>query len=236
MMEELLILCTDNNGLLHTNREMLKFCLRGCILIDLCLLGKIKTLQIVGYKYLCHNSILVVNSERIGDPILDEALAHIASCKEPRTVHEWRECLSGQFVPLLSSQYHLKRVTERCKKYLVEKRLFYVERTKMFVVFKHNSYFLVDLELKRRLMKRITTCMISRKANLTVTQKDLCFSVFAGLLRVVSDWRVFYTANEVVNIFFLGQRSLLQEEWNFSDELLTSILHCICRKRIEIVV
>ncbi len=73
--------------------------LRGCILIELAIRGKVE-LEKAGMRRrsLCNRKVLVKNDTQCGDVLLDEALKHIKDTEPPETVQSWIEYLSGNFV------------------------------------------------------------------------------------------------------------------------------------------
>jgi len=72
--------------------------LRGCILIELALRGKVE-LEKAGMrrKGLTSRKVLVKNDSPCGDVLLDEALKHIKDTEPPETVQSWIEYLSGGY-------------------------------------------------------------------------------------------------------------------------------------------
>ncbi|KIH59251.1 golgi phosphoprotein 3 [Ancylostoma duodenale] len=73
--------------------------LRGCVLIELAIRGRIQ-LESSGMrkKSLLTRKVTVKNSEPTGDVILDEALRHMKETNPPETVTSWIEYLSGEEV------------------------------------------------------------------------------------------------------------------------------------------
>lgn len=70
--------------------------LRGCILIELGLRGRIE-LERIGMrrKSLLNRKVIVKNDSPTGDVLLDEALKHMKETDPPETVQSWVEYLSG---------------------------------------------------------------------------------------------------------------------------------------------
>lgn len=71
--------------------------LRGCILVELALRGRIE-LEPAGLRRrnLIMRKILVKNQNATGDVLLDEALKHIKETEPPETLPTWVEYLSGE--------------------------------------------------------------------------------------------------------------------------------------------
>lgn len=71
--------------------------LRGCILIELGLRGRVE-LEKGGMRKrsLLGRKILLKNDSPTGDVLLDEALKHVKETDPPETVQNWIEYLSGE--------------------------------------------------------------------------------------------------------------------------------------------
>jgi golgi phosphoprotein 3 len=71
--------------------------LRGCILIELALRGRVELEKQGMRKKNVSNRRLVLKSDTpTGDVLLDEALKHIKETDPPETVESWIEYLSGK--------------------------------------------------------------------------------------------------------------------------------------------
>lgn len=73
--------------------------LRGCILIELSLRGRIE-LEKAGMRRrsLANRKVICKNDQPTGDVLLDEALRHIKETQPPETVQAWIEYLSGRLI------------------------------------------------------------------------------------------------------------------------------------------
>lgn len=71
--------------------------LRGCILIELSLKGRIE-LEKAGMRRrsLANRKVICKSDQPTGDVLLDEALRHIKETQPPETVQTWIEYLSGK--------------------------------------------------------------------------------------------------------------------------------------------
>lgn len=71
--------------------------LRGCILVELALRGRIE-LEKAGMrrKSLMGRKVCVKNENITGDVLLDEALKHMKETQPSETVQSWIEYLSGE--------------------------------------------------------------------------------------------------------------------------------------------
>lgn len=76
--------------------------LRGCILVELALRGRIE-LEKAGMRRrsLLMRKVLVKNDSPTGDVLLDEALKHIKETEPPETLQSWIDYLSGNYFSLV---------------------------------------------------------------------------------------------------------------------------------------
>lgn len=81
--------------------------LRGCILSELALRGRIE-LEKTGMRRrsLLNRKVLCKSESPTGDVLLDEALKHMKETQPPETVQSWIEYLSGMHVPLCIMHTH----------------------------------------------------------------------------------------------------------------------------------
>ncbi|KAF2358061.1 Golgi phosphoprotein 3-like [Trinorchestia longiramus] len=99
LMEEVLLLgLKEKEGYTSFWNDCISSGLRGCILIELALRGRIE-LEKAGMrrKTLLNRKVIVTrNDQATGDVLLDEAMKHIRETTQPETVHSWIEYLSGE--------------------------------------------------------------------------------------------------------------------------------------------
>lgn len=129
--------------------------MRGCILIELGLRGRIE-LERAGMrrKGLTSRKLILKNDTPTGDVLLDEALKHIKETEPPETVQSWIEYLSGETWNPLKLRYQLKNVRERLAKNLVEKGVLTTEKQN-FLLFDMTTHPLNDNVVKCRLVKKV---------------------------------------------------------------------------------
>ncbi|XP_065583801.1 Golgi phosphoprotein 3 homolog sauron-like, partial [Artemia franciscana] len=131
LMEEVLLLgLKDREGYTSFWNDSISSGLRGCILIELSLRGRIE-LEKCGpgrRKSLLSRRIVIRNDAQTGDVLLDEALKHMKETDPPETVQSWIEYLSGETWNPLKLRYQLKNVRERLAKNLVEKGVLTTEK------------------------------------------------------------------------------------------------------------
>lgn len=91
--------CRRHQGYTSFWNDCISTGLRGCILVELSLRGRIE-LEKAGMRRrsLLSRKILVKNATPTGDVLLDEALKHIKETDPPETLQSWVDYLSGECV------------------------------------------------------------------------------------------------------------------------------------------
>lgn len=166
LMEEVLLLgLKDKEGYTSFWNDSISSGLRGCILIELSLKGKVE-LEKAGLrrKGLLSRKLLLKNDTPTGDILLDETLKHLKETVPPEAVQSWIEYLSGETWNPLKLRYQLKNVRERLAKNLVEKGVLTTEKQN-FLLFDLTTHPLTDNVTKTRLVKKIQEAVLSRWVN-----------------------------------------------------------------------
>ncbi|KAK3755873.1 hypothetical protein RRG08_056142 [Elysia crispata] len=166
LMEEVLLLgLKDREGYTSFWNDCISSGLRGCILIELSLRGRVE-LEKAGMRRrsLTNRKVICRNDQPTGDVLLDEALRHIKETQPPETVQSWIEYLSGETWNPLKLRYQLRNVRERLAKNLVEKGVCTTEKQN-FLLFDMTTHPLTDNVVKQRLIKRVQDSVLSRWTN-----------------------------------------------------------------------
>lgn len=166
LMEEILLLgLKDREGYTSFWNDCISSGLRGCILIELALRGRVE-LEKPGMrkKPLSQRKILLKNDTPTGDVLLDEALKHIKDTEPSEPTESWIEYLSGETWNPLKLKYQLKNVRERLAKSLVEKGVCSTEK-KNFFLFDMTTHPLNDTTMKQKLIKRVQDSVLLRWCN-----------------------------------------------------------------------
>jgi len=166
LMEETLLLgLKDREGYTSFWNDCISSGLRGCILIELSLRGRVE-LEKAGMRRrsLANRKVICKNDQPTGDVLLDEALKHIKETQPPETVQSWIEYLSGETWNPLKLRYQLRNVRERLAKNLVEKGVCTTEKQN-FLLFDMTTHPLTDNIVKQRLIKRVQDSVLSRWTN-----------------------------------------------------------------------
>lgn len=166
LMEEVLLLgLKDKEGYTSFWNDCISSGLRGCILIELGLRGRVE-LEKVGMRRrsLLARKLIVKNDTPTGDVLLDEALKHLKETDPPETVQSWIEYLSGETWNPLKLRYQLKNVRERLAKNLVEKGVLTTEKQN-FLFFDMTTHPLTDNITKSRLIKKIQDAVLTKWIN-----------------------------------------------------------------------
>ncbi|KAG8223268.1 hypothetical protein J437_LFUL001545 [Ladona fulva] len=166
LMEEVLLLgLKDKEGYTSFWNDCISSGLRGCILIELAIRGRIE-LEKAGMrrKFLLNRKLLIKNDTPTGDVLLDEALKHMKETDPPETVQSWIEYLSGETWNPLKLRYQLKNVRERLAKNLVEKGVLTTEKQN-FLLFDMTTHPLTDNVAKSRLVKKVQDAVLGKWVN-----------------------------------------------------------------------
>jgi Golgi phosphoprotein 3 len=166
LMEEVLLLgLKDKEGYTSFWNDCISTGLRGCLLIELALRGRIE-LEKVGLRRrsLLLRKVLVKNGSPTGDVLLDEALKHIKETQPNETLQNWIDYLSGETWNPLKLRYQLKNVRERLAKNLVEKGVLTTEKQN-FLLFDMTTHPLVDSGAKSKLIKKVQETVLSKWVN-----------------------------------------------------------------------
>ncbi|KAG8196846.1 hypothetical protein JTE90_027559 [Oedothorax gibbosus] len=166
LMEEVLLLgLKDKEGYTSFWNDSISSGLRGCILVELALRGRIE-LEKAGMRRrsLLMRKVLVKNDSPAGDVLLDEALKHIKETEPPETLQSWIDYLSGETWNPLKLRYQLRNVRERLAKNLVEKGVLTTEKQN-FLLFDMTTHPLTDSTTKTKLVKKVQDAVLSKWIN-----------------------------------------------------------------------
>ncbi|XP_066155406.1 Golgi phosphoprotein 3 homolog sauron [Euwallacea fornicatus] len=166
LMEEVLLLgLKDKEGYTSFWNDCISSGLRGCILIELGLRGRVE-LEKNGMRRrsLLARKLVMKQDTTVGDTLLDEALKHLKETDPPESVQSWIEYLSGETWNPLKLRYQLKNVRERLAKNLVEKGVLTTEKQN-FLFFDMTTHPLTDNVTKGRLIKKIQDAVLTKWVN-----------------------------------------------------------------------
>merc|ERR1719412_3313622 len=165
-MEEVLLLgLKDKEGYTSFWNDCISSGLRGCILIELALRGRIE-LERAGMrrKSLLNRKVLVKSAEPCGDVLLDESLKHMRETSDTENVQTWIEYLSGETWNPLKLRYQLKNVRDRLAKNLVEKGVLTTEKQN-FLLFDMTTHPVTDNVQKTKLIRKVQEAVLSKWVN-----------------------------------------------------------------------
>ena len=134
LMEKIVLLgLKDEQGYLSFLNDAISYVLRGCILMELSLRGRIRTVRHAAhYRPPMDRHLEVANATPTGDILLDEALRLIKT--ERHSITTWLDLLSGETWNPMKSGFQLKQVRERTAKGLVDKGILRTEK-RTFLIF-----------------------------------------------------------------------------------------------------
>lgn len=166
LMEEVLLLgLKDREGYTSFWNDCISSGLRGCMLIELGLRGRVELEKAGARKRsLLSRKILFKNDSLTGDVILDEALRHIKETDPPESVQSWIDLLSGETWNPLKLKYQLRNVRERLAKNLVEKGVLTTEKQN-FLLFDMTTHPLTDSVMKQRVLRKVQDCVLTKWVN-----------------------------------------------------------------------
>ncbi|KJE90311.1 hypothetical protein CAOG_01641 [Capsaspora owczarzaki ATCC 30864] len=166
LMEEVLLLgLKDREGYTSFWNDCISSGLRGCILAELALRGRVE-LERTGMRKrsLATRRVILLDDTPTGDVLLDESLRHIKETEPPETVESWIEYLSGETWNPLKLKYQLRQVRERLAKNLVEKGVLTTEKQN-FLLFDMTTHPVVDSAQKAKVMKKVQNALLAKWVN-----------------------------------------------------------------------
>lgn len=173
LLEEVLLIgLKDREGYLSFWNDNISYTLRGLILIELALRGKIAMVGDSARRRFELNErlITVIDSKATGETLLDEALKIMKSETEPHSVSSWIDLLSGETWNLMKMGYQLKQVRERLAKGLVDKGVLRTEH-KNFLLFDMATHPLNDNNAKKVVINKIMSILTGKNIILNYDEK-----------------------------------------------------------------
>ncbi|XP_069796323.1 Golgi phosphoprotein 3-like [Narcine bancroftii] len=163
LMEEVLLLgIKDREGYTSFWNDCISAGLRGCILVELALRGRIQLEPAtMRRKSLLNRKVLIKSEAPTGDVLLDEALKHIKATEPMETVQSWIELLTGETWNPLKLNYQIRNVRERLAKSLVEKGVLTTEKQN-FLLFDMTTHPVTNDTLKQRLIKKLQAAFLDK--------------------------------------------------------------------------
>uniref|UniRef100_A0A8B9WZW2 Golgi phosphoprotein 3 n=1 Tax=Bos mutus grunniens TaxID=30521 RepID=A0A8B9WZW2_BOSMU len=181
LMEEVLLLgLKDREGYTSFWNDCISSGLRGCMLIELALRGRLQ-LEACGMrrKSLLTRKVICKSDAPTGDVLLDEALKHVKETQPPETVQNWIELLSGETWNPLKLHYQLRNVRERLAKNLVEKGVLTTEKQN-FLLFDMTTHPLTNNSIKQRLIKKVQEAVLDKWVNDLTAWTSVCWPPLPG--------------------------------------------------------
>lgn len=166
LMEEVILLgLKDREGYTSFWNDCISAGLRGCMLVELALRGRVHLeRQVMRRRSLLLRKVEMKNDAPTGDVILDEALNHVKKMQPQENIQNWIELLSGETWNPLKLTYQLRNVRERLAKNLVEKGVLTTEKQN-FLLFDMTTHPLVNSTVKSKLIKKVQDSVLSKWVN-----------------------------------------------------------------------
>lgn len=171
LMEEVLLLgLKDKQGYLSFWNDNISYALRGCIVLELALRGRISMQKDPSRRRfpLPDRVIEVVDDTLTGEVLLDEALK-MMKASEKMSVSSWIDLMSGETWNLMKIGYQLKQVRERLAKGLVDKGILRTEK-RNFLLFDMATHPVADGGAKEEIRRRVRNVLTQRTVVLPATQ------------------------------------------------------------------
>lgn len=163
LMEEVLLMgLKDQQGYLSFWNDNISYALRGCIIMELALRGKVQMVNDTNRRRfpISDRYIEVINDKLTGEALLDETIK-IMKASEKLTVGTWINYLSGETWNLSKISYQLKQVRERLSKGLVDKGILRTEKRNFFL-FDMPTHPVADTGAKEDIKKRVLSLLTAR--------------------------------------------------------------------------
>ncbi|CAL5867348.1 uncharacterized protein PFLUO_LOCUS1564 [Penicillium psychrofluorescens] len=220
LMEEVLLLgLKDKQGYLSFWNENISYALRGCIVVELALRGRISMQKDSSRRRfpLADRVIEVIDDTLTGEVLLDETLKMMKS-SEKMSVNTWIDLLSGETWNLMKIGYQLKQVRERLAKGLVDKGILRTEK-RNFLLFDMATHPVADGGAKDDIHRRVRNICSNRTVIIPPTTWLPEDSEYR-YLRTVSMVCAAYAANVLENALVTMSHEARERAFAQVDELL----------------
>ncbi|KKF92829.1 Vacuolar protein sorting-associated protein 74 [Ceratocystis platani] len=171
LMEEVLLLgLKDKQGYLSFWNDNISYALRGCIVMELALRGRISMQKDASRRRfpLPERVIEVIDDTQTGEVLLDEALKMMKH-SEKMSVSAWIDLMSGETWNLMKIGYQLKQVRERLAKGLVDKGILRTEK-RNFLLFDMATHPVADGGAKEEIRRRVRNVLTQRTVVLNASE------------------------------------------------------------------
>ncbi|KAF6205442.1 hypothetical protein GE061_019614 [Apolygus lucorum] len=164
LMEELLLVVMDPRGFVSIWNDHVSRALRGSILIELWLKGRLE-LEPAGMRRKClsRRAVVVKSTSPTDDCMLNEALK-LMNDGSTHTVPDWISYLAGETWNPLKLKYHMRLVRDRIFKELVERRILTTEKTNYWVV-DIKTHPIKDISVQKKLFSKIKDALLDNYSN-----------------------------------------------------------------------
>ncbi|KAK9476279.1 Golgi phosphoprotein 3-domain-containing protein [Lipomyces japonicus] len=220
LMEEVLLIgLKDKQGYLSFWNDNISYALRGCIILELALRGRISMQKDPARRRLplCDRLIEVIDEKLTGEVLLDEALK-LMKGGEKMSVATWIDLMSGETWNLMKIGYQLKQVRERLAKGLVDKGILRTEKRNFFL-FDMATHPVSDTGAKDEIRRRTINVLTARTVVLQSTAL-IPEEVPFRYLRTVAMVCAAYAANVLENALSSLNNDARDRAFGRVDELL----------------
>ncbi|KAK0937776.1 Vacuolar protein sorting-associated protein 74 [Friedmanniomyces endolithicus] len=220
LMEEVLLMgLKDKQGYLSFWNDNISYALRGCIVLELALRGRISMQKDSSRRRfpLSDRVVEVVDETLTGEVLLDEALKMMKS-SEKMSVSSWIDLMSGETWNLMKIGYQLKQVRERLAKGLVDKGILRTEK-RNFLLFDMATHPVADGGAKDEIRRRVRAVLTNRTVVLPASP-FLPDGIEFRYLRTIAMLCAAYAANVLENALVTLGHEARERAFAQVDELL----------------
>ncbi|KAK0283759.1 Vacuolar protein sorting-associated protein 74 [Friedmanniomyces endolithicus] len=220
LMEEVLLMgLKDKQGYLSFWNDNISYALRGCIVLELALRGRISMQKDSSRRRfpLSDRVVEVVDETLTGEVLLDEALKMMKS-SEKMSVSSWIDLMSGETWNLMKIGYQLKQVRERLAKGLVDKGILRTEK-RNFLLFDMATHPVADGGAKDEIRRRVRAVLTNRTVVLPASP-FLPDGIEFRYLRTIAMLCAAYAANVLENALATLGHEARERAFAQVDELL----------------
>lgn len=223
LMEEVLLIgLNDEQGYLSFWNDSISYVLRGCILLELALQGKIAVVNdpMRRQHSLSDRLVEVIDDRLTGEVLLDETIKFMKG-SDSMSVTSWIDVLSGETWNISKIGYQLKQVRERLAKGLVDKGICRTEKVNFFL-FDMATHPVVDFSAKHDIRSRLLHLLSA--STYTPEFPDTKFfpkSLPLKTLRTVALAASAYAANVLENLYSTASFDAKDAAFLKVDELLS---------------
>eukprot|EP00917_Polyrhabdina_sp_WS-2016_P004683 GHVP01010809.1.p1 GENE.GHVP01010809.1~~GHVP01010809.1.p1 ORF type:complete len:263 (+),score=31.43 GHVP01010809.1:38-790(+) len=182
LCEEILLVTLQERGDYSLLNDKLSLVLRGSILVELYLQGRIKVIRNLHEDYPSKQIIKVIDGNKTGDNVLDETLNLLKNSKE-RNIEDWIYLLCGDSIRIWKRDLRLINVKERILKGMVDKNILKIERNN-YLIFERIFYPIKLINEKLNIINSINNILNKKGISPSIEHEFLVYAIISADLIV----------------------------------------------------